>query len=62
MRIQIWMVQEGHATPYYYKGERNRWADELDVALVNARKYKRGIWGHCRVVYHPEKSVSTSAP
>lgn len=45
--LNIWMVARGYAAPYFYSGQRGRFANQLELAAQRARATKRGIWGMC---------------
>lgn len=47
INVNIWLVQKGFATPYFYKGQKGKYADELLRAAETAEKQKAGIWGNC---------------
>lgn len=47
INVNVWLVQKGFATPYFYKGQRGKYADELLRAVETAEKQKAGIWGNC---------------
>jgi endonuclease YncB( thermonuclease family) len=58
--INLKLVQIGAAAPYFYRGDRGRYADELMTAARRARKAKRGLWGACPGTrLDPEHAVST---
>ena len=45
--INLRLVALGAAAPYFYRGDRGRYADELVVAARRAKAAKRGLWGAC---------------
>lgn len=45
--LNVWLVRQGHAAPYYYDGIRGRLAAELDRAVAEAHAARRGVWGRC---------------
>jgi micrococcal nuclease len=45
--VNIAMVQSGAAAPYFYRGERGRYAEELLDDAIRAKVAKRGLWGAC---------------
>jgi endonuclease YncB( thermonuclease family) len=60
--VNLRLVREGAAAPYFYAGDAGQYAKELFTAAVAARKAGRGLWGHCRkgaVPLRPTRGVST---
>lgn len=47
INVNIWLVQKGFAAPYFYKGQKGKYADQLLRAAEIAEKQKAGIWGNC---------------
>lgn len=45
--VNVELVREGAASPYFFRGERGRHADELLDAVDEARAAHRGFWGAC---------------
>ena len=45
--LNVWLVREGHALPYFFRNQRGTHADELLEAARDARSTKRGMWGAC---------------
>jgi endonuclease YncB( thermonuclease family) len=45
--VNVELVRRGAASPYFYRGERGRHADELLDAVASARDAGRGYWGAC---------------
>jgi micrococcal nuclease len=45
--VNVELVNRGAASPYYFRNERGRYADELDDAVDEARDERRGYWGAC---------------
>jgi micrococcal nuclease len=59
--VNIAMVRSGAAAPYFYRGERGRYAEELLGAAIRAKASKRGLWGACPgTVLDPNRQVETS--
>lgn len=57
----VMLVRQGHAAPYFYAGERGRYADQLLAAARDARGAGRGAWGACpRAQLDPSRAWSTS--
>ncbi len=46
--VNLELVREGAASPYFYRGERGRYARALEAAVAAARSAHRGYWGACR--------------
>lgn len=59
VNVNVELVRRGAATPYFYDGERGRYADRLLVAVADARRARRGMWSACRVSWSPEEPVTT---
>jgi micrococcal nuclease len=60
--VNLRLVREGEAAPYFYAGDKGRYAVQLFTAAVAARKAGKGLWGHCRdgaVPLRPTRGVST---
>jgi micrococcal nuclease len=45
--VNLAMVREGAASPYFFRGARGRYANELLDAVARARAAKHGFWGAC---------------
>jgi endonuclease YncB( thermonuclease family) len=58
--LNVELVRRGAATPYFFRGERGRYADELLAAVEDARSERLGMWRSCRVVWSPNAQVTTS--
>ena len=59
LNVNVELVRRGAATPYFHRGARGRHADRLLVAVDEARRARRGMWGACRVVWSPDEPVTT---
>jgi endonuclease YncB( thermonuclease family) len=59
LNVNIELVRRGAATPYFYDGDRGRYADRLLAAVAAARGARRGMWGACRVWWSPDHAVTT---
>lgn len=58
--VNVWLVQQGHAAPYFYDGERGRFATQLERAARDARAARRGIWGSCPdALLDPSRGLDT---
>ncbi len=45
--VNLALVREGAAAPYFFRGDRGRHADELLEAADEARAARRGFWAAC---------------
>ena len=45
VNVNVELVRRGAAAPYFYRGERGRYASRLLAAAASARAAKRGLWG-----------------
>ncbi len=59
VNVNVELVRRGAATPYFYGGDRGKYASRLLAAVAEARRARRGMWGACRVVWSPEQPVTT---
>ncbi len=57
--VNVELVRSGAATPYFRRGDEGTYADELLDAVEEAREDLRGMWGSCRVVWDPDRAVTT---
>jgi micrococcal nuclease len=57
--VNVELVRRGAATPWFYDGERGRYAAVLLRATSAARSARRGMWGACRVSWSPFGPVET---
>jgi micrococcal nuclease len=57
--VNVELVRRGAATPWFYEGERGRYAGALLRATSAARSAKSGMWGACRVSWNPFGPVET---
>ena len=51
--MNVELVRRGAATPYFFRGDEGRYADELLAAVAVARDERRGMWAACRVSWTP---------
>jgi micrococcal nuclease len=58
--VNVELVRRGAATPWFYRGERGRYAARLLEAVAAARRERRGLWGACRVRWSPDGPVETA--
>jgi endonuclease YncB( thermonuclease family) len=60
VEINLELVRRGAAAPYFYRGERGRYANRLLGAARAAKSAKRGLWGASpSTVLDPERQVET---
>lgn len=45
--VNLRLVERGAAVPYFFRGARGRYADDLLQAARRARAEGRGLWGAC---------------
>jgi endonuclease YncB( thermonuclease family) len=58
--VNLELVREGAAAPYFYRGERGRYAATLLAAARQAKAAKRGLWRACgSTALDPTNAVST---
>jgi len=60
MNVNLRLVALGAAAPYFYEGQRGRYAARLEALALSARRQKSGLWGACpRTVYDPYHGIET---
>jgi micrococcal nuclease len=47
VNVTLELVRRGAAAPWFFRGERGRYADELHTAVREARRARRGLWATC---------------
>jgi endonuclease YncB( thermonuclease family) len=57
--VNVELVRRGAATPWFYDGDRGKYATRLLAAVEAARRASRGMWGSCRVTWSPDAAVDT---
>jgi micrococcal nuclease len=58
--VNLELVRQGAAAPYFYGGDRGRYADRLLTAAKAAKATRRGLWGACPgTVLDPFRQVET---
>jgi micrococcal nuclease len=58
--VNLELVRQGAAAPYFYDGDRGRYADRLLSAAKAAKAARRGLWGACPgTVLDPFRQVET---
>jgi endonuclease YncB( thermonuclease family) len=45
--VNVALVRQGAASPYFFRGDRGRYALELLAAVAKARAARRGYWRAC---------------
>jgi endonuclease YncB( thermonuclease family) len=60
LNVNIQLVKRGDAAPYFYDGERGKYAAVLFADARRAKTAKRGLWGACpRTRLDPYRAVDT---
>ena len=60
LNVNIALVRAGAAAPYFYGGDRGRYAGRLLAEARQARASRRGLWGACPgTVLDPYRAVDT---
>ena len=60
VNVNLELVREGAAAPYFYAHDRGRYANALLAAANAARAARRGLWGACpRTQLNPYRQVAT---
>ena len=58
VNVNLELARRGAAAPYFYRGERGRYAGWLMQAAQSAKAAKRGLWRACpRTVLNPFRAV-----
>jgi endonuclease YncB( thermonuclease family) len=61
--VNVEMVRRGAAAPYFYGGERGRFAARLYSLAVAAKRAHRGLWGACPTTQlRPDEAVDSGGP
>ena len=56
--VNLALVERGAAAPYFFRGERGRYADDLLDAAEAAQSGNRGLWGACPAAQlHPGRTL-----
>ena len=62
LNVNLELVKRGAAAPYFYQGEKGKYASELLQAAEEAKANKVGLWGACaRAVLNPSAGISTGS-
>jgi endonuclease YncB( thermonuclease family) len=60
MNVNVALVRAGAAAPYFYGGDRGRYASRLMSEALAADAAKRGLWGACpRTQLDPYRAIDT---
>ena len=60
VNVNLDLVRRGAAAPYFYEGDRGRYAVTLAQAATSAKRAKRGLWKACpATVLDPYRAVAT---
>jgi endonuclease YncB( thermonuclease family) len=60
MNVNVALVRAGAAAPYFYGGERGRYAARFLWEATRAKSAKRGLWGACPgTVLDPSRAIET---
>ena len=62
LNLNLKLVQMGAATPYFYQGEKGKYATQLLKAAENAKARKIGLWKSCpNTKLDPTKPATTGS-
>jgi micrococcal nuclease len=57
--LNLDLVEMGAAAPYFFKGKRGEYAEDLMRAAVRAKAAGKGLWGACpRTILDPNRPVN----
>jgi micrococcal nuclease len=60
VNVNVELVRRGAAAPYFFRGQRGKYAAQLLAAAVTARAARRGLWGASpRTRLDPDRPVET---
>jgi micrococcal nuclease len=63
VEVNLRLVADGAAAPYFFDGVRGAHAGELERAAEAARDARKGLWGACPgTPLDPERGIATGAP
>ena len=63
MNVNLALVRAGAAAPYFFAGDRGRYASTLLAEAKRAQAAKRGLWRACpRTVLDPYRAIETGGP
>jgi endonuclease YncB( thermonuclease family) len=62
MNVNMALVRAGAAAPYFYDGDRGKYADALMREAIAAKAARRGLWGACpRTRLDPYGAIDTGS-
>lgn len=62
VNVNLSLVAQGAAAPWFYEGRRGRYAARLDALARSAKAKRLGLWGACpRTVYDPYSGIENAA-
>jgi hypothetical protein len=62
VNLNLKLVEIGAATPYFYQGEKGKYAKQLLKAAQNAKAKKIGLWKMCpNTKLDPSKPATTGS-
>lgn len=60
LNLNLRLVHDGAAAPYFYDGQRGRFAGRIEALARQARARRAGLWGRCPGTrYDPYRGVDT---
>ena len=60
MNVNIELVRRGAAAPYFYRGDRGKYANQLVAAASAAKAARRGLWGTSpHTILDPDRANET---
>lgn len=62
VNVNLKLVEMGAATPYFYKGEKGKYAAQLLKAAQNAKAKKIGLWQKCPLTKLDPSKPATTGP
>jgi len=61
LNVNLELVRRGAAAPYFYRGDRGRYAAQLLAAARRARAERRGLWAACpHTRLQPTRALATA--
>ncbi|MGH3111393.1 MAG: thermonuclease family protein [Gaiellaceae bacterium] len=57
--VNVELVRRGAAAPFFLRGERGRYADDLLSAVEDAQRASAGMWQACDVRWSSDRQVET---
>jgi endonuclease YncB( thermonuclease family) len=61
--VNVALVERGAAAPYFFRGDRGRYADRLLDAAEAAEAAERGLWGACPAArLQPSRTLAAGPP